>query len=239
MSRELGALVLNVDYRLAPTHSFPAPIEDCEDVLVAILDEKAESYHALRNIVKRRTKKNLEIDPHKLVLSGFSSGGNLALNAALSVPGWSSVIPDDYPNPIPLLLFYPSFDARLLPSQRTRPAKLPQSKSIWSNLGISNSLVPSFLPRNQVSMLRASPGLADVNKCLHPKAKILLVLTELDTLAEQSEAWVKAVEKSSRKDDLEVRRVPDTKHGWSQFVCLFFCEGIASRLYLYCSPTSS
>lgn len=48
-------------------------------------------------------------------------------------------------------------------------------------------------------------------------AKVFLVLPEIDTLGEQSETWIKAVEEAGRKDDLEVRRYPGMKHGWTQF----------------------
>lgn len=51
--------VLGVDYRKAPEHPFPIPIEDCLTVYKQLL---AEGY-----------------DPQKIVFSGDSAGGNLAL----------------------------------------------------------------------------------------------------------------------------------------------------------------
>ena len=151
-----------------------------------MLNPASETHKTLLEYVYNKTKKRLTVDQTKLALSGFSSGGNLALNGAISLPDWPSIIPEYHPHPIPLLLFYPSFDARLLPSERNRPTKMAQPKNFWVKL--NDTLTPSYLPREHSAQLRASPGLADASQYLHKNAKTLLILTELDTLAEQSQA---------------------------------------------------
>lgn len=62
LARRLGALVVSVDYRLAPEHPFPAPHEDC---LRALRWLHAEAV-ALR------------IDTSRVAVSGESAGGGLA-----------------------------------------------------------------------------------------------------------------------------------------------------------------
>lgn len=235
MCRELGAVVLSVDYRMGPVDKFPAAVEDAEDVLAAVLVEGRPGYGELRAALAAkvaaslssrdvvRGKDCIKIDTSKVALSGFSSGGNLALNLALSVrenpplvpSAWPSVFPSDHQHHVALLLFYPSLDARLLPSERTRPPNLPIGKSFWGD--VSEALVPTYLPRDQSSHPRASPGLADTRDGgLHRQAKMLLILPELDTLAEQSEVWVKKVEEEGRSGDLTVERYKGMKHGWTQ-----------------------
>jgi hypothetical protein len=76
-------------------------------------------------------------------------------------------------------------------------------------------LAPTYLPRELAGHPRASPGLANVQG-LHRMARCLLVLPELDTLAEQSETWVKVMETGGRADDLVVERFPGVTHGWTQ-----------------------
>lgn len=233
LARELRCVVVSVDYRLGPHSKYPAAIEDAEDVLRAVVDTSFAGYSVLRDAVESKVRGDhkhsngidevpvkVRIDRKRIAISGFSSGGNLALNLALSINSsdesinWPGVLPTDHPSPIPLLLFYPSFDVRQLPSERTRPAALGCAKGgFWSE--VTDKLVPTYLPRNRAHEFRASPGLADLIG-LHTQAKMLLVLPGLDDLAEQSETWVTKVQEGGRGNDLKVERFQDMKHGWTQ-----------------------
>ena len=84
---ELGAVVAAVDYRRAPEHPFPAPLEDCHDTLVwlAGLDE---------------------VDPQRIAIGGASAGGGLAAGLALLALERQQV------TPILQLLTYPMLDDR-------------------------------------------------------------------------------------------------------------------------------
>ncbi|WP_193181944.1 alpha/beta hydrolase fold domain-containing protein [Nisaea sediminum] len=86
-----GCAVAAVDYRLAPEHKFPVPLEDC----VAAIDHV------------RAHGAGWGLDPEKLAVGGDSAGANLALGAALSLR-------DRGDSPIrSLTLFYGCFDRDL------------------------------------------------------------------------------------------------------------------------------
>jgi acetyl esterase/lipase len=67
LAEELEAIIVAVDYRLAPEHPFPIPLEDC--------------YMALGWLFENRQV--LNIDTRKLVVMGHSAGGGLAAALAL------------------------------------------------------------------------------------------------------------------------------------------------------------
>lgn len=64
---ECNAVVVSVDYRLAPENPFPTAVEDGVDAVVWVHKHAEE----------------LGINPDKIALSGFSSGGNMAFTVPL------------------------------------------------------------------------------------------------------------------------------------------------------------
>ncbi|MDG1944219.1 MAG: alpha/beta hydrolase [Halioglobus sp.] len=67
LCRNLGVVVVSVDYRLAPENPYPGPLEDCFAALSWTNENSAE----------------LNIDPERLAVFGASAGGGLSAATAL------------------------------------------------------------------------------------------------------------------------------------------------------------
>ncbi len=87
LADDLGAVVAAVDYRLAPEHPFPAPLEDTLAAVRALLADPPDA----------------DVDPDRWALVGDSAGGNLAAVAALTLR-------DEGVRPAGTLLLYPATD---------------------------------------------------------------------------------------------------------------------------------
>lgn len=86
-----GCNVVSVEYRLAPEHPFPAPLDDCYTATRWVADNAA----------------SLGSDARMLAVAGDSAGGNLALAVALRAKeeGWTGIRQQ--------LLLYPVIDVRM------------------------------------------------------------------------------------------------------------------------------
>ncbi|MCH5675542.1 alpha/beta hydrolase [Streptomyces gilvus] len=89
-AKELDAVVVSVEYRLAPEHPHPAPIEDVYAGLVWTAEHAAE----------------LGADPERIVIAGASAGGGLSAAVALLTRDRKG------PRPIGLVLMCPMLDDR-------------------------------------------------------------------------------------------------------------------------------
>lgn len=67
LARDSACAVLGIDYRLAPEHPFPAPLDDVLAAVTFVEDGSLE-----------------DVDPRRIALAGDSAGANLALAALLA-----------------------------------------------------------------------------------------------------------------------------------------------------------
>jgi acetyl esterase/lipase len=89
-AQELELVLVSVEYRLAPEHPHPAPVQDCYAGLLWTRENAAE----------------LGIDPDRIVIAGGSAGGGLAASTALMARDLNA------PELAAQLLFCPMLDDR-------------------------------------------------------------------------------------------------------------------------------
>jgi acetyl esterase/lipase len=104
IAEEHDAVVVAPDYRLAPEHPFPVPLEDC--------------YRALRWLARLPESANVPV-----VVSGASAGGGLAAGVALAARDRGGVTLAGQ------VLVYPMLDDRTA----ARPDPSPAVRRLWDN----------------------------------------------------------------------------------------------------------
>ena len=112
IARTCSAVVVSVDYRLAPEHPYPAPLDDCEAAAVWAV-ENAKSEFGVDNIV----------------IGGESAGGHLSATTVLRMRDRHGYTGFSAAN-----LVYGVFDLAMTPSQRNwgdRPLVLSTTIMDW------------------------------------------------------------------------------------------------------------
>jgi acetyl esterase len=168
---EAGYLVFNVDYRLAPEHPFPAPLDDCVQA-IRWAARKAADYGG---------------DPTRLAVGGDSAGGNLSAAAAIALH-------DDPDVKIgAALLIYGVFDFAAMDASAISadgPAASPDLLAAGEQL--VELMVGSYLGADRSESLLADPRVSP----LHEAAKLPpshVVCGTADPLVAQAQTLVEAL----------------------------------------------
>lgn len=147
LSGDGGAIVVSVEYRLAPEHPFPAGIEDC--------------YTAMQWTANHASA--IGIDPKKLAVGGVSAGGCLAAGVALMARDRGG------PSIAFQMLIYPVLDDRLETLSMRNGAKLPilnsqNCRDMWRHyLGVHRGDVSSYAaPARAQSLHRLPPAYVSI-----------------------------------------------------------------------------
>lgn len=134
--RRLGAVVIDVDYRLAPEHPFPAPIIDTLMSLDLVRSRAAE----------------LGVDPARIAVVGTSSGGSVAVTSARA-----DALRGGHPPVAALGLVVPSVDLTAGPFRADPQVWSGRLRQIRAYLGDALSLEDSWASPSRADSLPAMP----------------------------------------------------------------------------------
>ncbi|KAH8646241.1 putative esterase [Xylariales sp. PMI_506] len=196
---ELGCVVFDVDYRLAPEHKFPIPVDDCWAAFNWVRDHKAAEF-------------NLDLD--RVAVGGCSAGGHLS--AVIAHMCRDQKIPLCFQ-----LLGVPVCDMHVFtPMGELSPdcpyesyremyytQPLPTERMMWFH----NKFLGCPRPKELDDDWRVSPIKASNFGGLSPA---LILTAEMDPLRDEGEAYGKKMNEGGSK--AEVIRVKGAPHTFMQ-----------------------
>lgn len=199
--KALDAVVLSVNYRLAPEYPYPKAVEDCADAILQIA----------------RRSEELGIDTDRIIVSGFSAGGSLSIACwnLLQDPGrWNYQLAGVPPTILGFVLYYPLLDFTI-----TRPHK--RLSCVKPDLTLSKNLTDLFdasyvypqIPKPERDDPRLSPGLMS-DEALSRMPPLHLCICEYDMLHAESQRFAKRL--SAAGKEVTVRVVKEEKHAWDK-----------------------
>ena len=160
LCRAAEALVVSVEYRLAPEHRFPAALDDCMAVTHWLADHAGE----------------LRGDRDRIAVAGDSAGGNLAAAVALASRA------DDGPGIAAQVLLYPVTDAACATPSFVRNAEGYLLSAAAMRWFWQQYLGPDGDPDSGYASVLRAPDLAGL-----PPA--LVITAEFDPLRDEGEAY--------------------------------------------------
>lgn len=170
LANETGAVVVSVDYRLAPQARYPAAVDDAFAATVWVAEHATE----------------LGIDPARLAVAGDSAGGNLTAAVALRAR-------DEHGPPLAFqLLIYPVIDSSA--SRNDYPSKVDNATGYFLTTLQMEWYRKQYLSNDDDgSEPYCSPNLASSLTDLAPAC---VVTAEMDPLRDEGEHYAALLDKA-------------------------------------------
>ncbi|EPS74054.1 hypothetical protein M569_00700, partial [Genlisea aurea] len=194
---EIGAVVVSVNYRLAPEHRYPSPYEDGCDVL-RFLDQN-----------KHLLPENADLS--RCFLAGDSSGGNISHHVAKR---WCESAAESSSRVIGVVAIQPLFNGKI-PSKSEVEL---ESVDVIISFERTNWFLKAFLPSDSddfdhEAINVSGPNAADVSKLDFPTT--MVVISEFDSLKDWQRKYYEWL-KDSGKEAVLVE-YPNMVHGFYIF----------------------
>jgi acetyl esterase len=163
LAARLDAVVVSVDYRLAPEHPFPAAYDDAVD------STKWAAAAAAR----------WDGDPSRIVVLGDSAGANLAAGVALAAAAGNG------PRLCAQVLLYPAVDL-----VGTYPSAVDNADALMMTTAEAEAFPTHYVADHDRADLRVSPLLAPDHRGLPPA---VIIAAEHDPIRDQSLAYARVL----------------------------------------------
>lgn len=186
IAQHSGAIVLDIDYAVAPQHPFPVPVDQVVAVVRWVVAHAAE--HGW--------------DPARVTIGGQSAGGALA--AAVARVG----LRDGGPAVRLQVLHYPPLDLTIPASQKQSPLQKPLLRP-WMGEVFDTAYVPSAPQRHDPLV---SPAAETDTEDLTGIAPALVLVAENDILCAEGERYARRLDAAGAL--VELITVPGADHAY-------------------------
>lgn len=197
VTQKLDAVCVSVDYRLAPDHPFPTPVEDCANA-IQWLWEYADQY---------------ALDRSKTVVSGFSAGANFSLTGPLRLQEEARTPSSGEMKRI--VAFYPGVDWTKSRDERTASNAISARKSPIPKV-LFDVFDRSYLSTEpDMASPYLSPGVADEQLLVDGlPQRIMIISCEWDQLLMEEERFRKRLMDLGKT--VSGSMVREVAHGWDK-----------------------
>ena len=187
MAQATAHIVVSVEYRLAPEHKFPIPLEDCYAAAKALY-----TGHLV-----------LPADPDRITIIGDSAGGNLAAAVCLKARDTGDFAPKKQ------ILIYPATY-----NDYTENSPFPSVKENGTDYLLTAGKMQDYIDlyaRNKED--KKNPYFAPyIAEDLANQPDTLILTCEFDPLRDEGEEYGKRLKKANNY--VEIHRIPDALHGY-------------------------
>ncbi|MBL70017.1 MAG: potassium transporter [Rhodobiaceae bacterium] len=168
LAEKCNAIVVMVDYRKSPEHTYPVPMQDC---------------YAALNWVEANRKK-IGADKLPLIVAGDSAGGNLSAVMA------QKTVAENGPKIDLQILVYPVTDGRTQTKSFTA-----EDKQLFLNADLMTHMWEQYCDAEQRTNADASPLLADDVSSVAPA---IVLTAEFDILVDEGKAYADKLEAADK-----------------------------------------
>ena len=186
LAYETDCVVVAVEYRLAPEHKYPVPLEDCYAVAKALCTGELVS----------------EINPDDIIIAGDSAGGNMTAAVSLMARDRGEFAPKKQ------ILIYP---ATYLEYENPPFRSVYENGSDYIlTIGKMKDYVNLYLNNEEERKDKYVSPLCETDYSNQPKT--LIITAEFDPLRDEGEAYGKRLLHAG--NEVEVYRLNDAIHGF-------------------------
>ena len=212
--KDIGAVFVSVEYRLGPASPFPTAVEDGVEALLYLTDKEEE----------------LGIDTTRMIITGFSAGGNLAFSVPLKLHAHLEGLGSEAaaqptmmknrrttPRIIAIISWYPILDYRIPRTEKRATSVRPEKclSPMFTNL-FDDSYLPNT--EDKASPFASPVAASDESLMTSLPSHIIIYLCEWDMLLQEGQDFARRLKNLGK--NVESLIIEQVEHAFDKMPAL-------------------